>query len=74
MRLMLDIRQAIVEDRYPAFIREFMRIRFGKTVPMWIVDALKSVNVDLTVPDSSGYSAEPVADDFQKAPNTWTDE
>ncbi|KAJ1898965.1 Queuine tRNA-ribosyltransferase catalytic subunit 1 [Coemansia sp. RSA 2337] len=73
MRLMLDIRKAIVEDRYPAFIREFMRTRFGKTVPMWIVDALKSVNVDLTVPDSSGYMAEPVADDFQKVPNAWAE-
>ncbi|KAJ1902430.1 Queuine tRNA-ribosyltransferase catalytic subunit 1 [Kickxella alabastrina] len=70
MRLMRDIRQAIVDDRFPEFIREFMSIRFGKTVPKWIISALQSVNVDLTtVDEKTGYSATPISDDFQKVPN-----
>ncbi|KAJ2665221.1 Queuine tRNA-ribosyltransferase catalytic subunit 1 [Coemansia sp. RSA 1199] len=69
MRLMRDIRQAIVEDRYPQFVRSFIKTRFGKTVPQWIVDALKSVNIDLTAPDADGYFATTVDDDFQKHPN-----
>ncbi|KAJ1787557.1 Queuine tRNA-ribosyltransferase catalytic subunit 1 [Coemansia sp. RSA 2167] len=69
MRLMRDIRQAIVEDRYPQFVRNFIKMRFGKTVPQWIMDALKSVNIDLTVPDTDGYFATTVEDDFQKHPN-----
>ncbi|KAJ1741603.1 Queuine tRNA-ribosyltransferase catalytic subunit 1 [Coemansia sp. RSA 989] len=69
MRLMRDIRTAIVEDRYPQFIRSFMKTRFGKTVPQWIIDALKSVGVDLTVPDETGYAASAIESDFQKEPN-----
>ncbi|KAJ2842584.1 hypothetical protein GGI22_007504 [Coemansia erecta] len=69
MRLMRDIRYAIVRDQFPAFIRDFIKTRFGKTVPLWIVESLKSVNVDLTVPDGSGYAAAPIEDDFQKEPN-----
>ncbi|KAJ2163187.1 Queuine tRNA-ribosyltransferase catalytic subunit 1 [Coemansia sp. RSA 552] len=68
MRLMRDIRQAIVDDRFPQFIRSFMKTRFGKTVPRWIVDALKAVNVDLTAPDQDGYSVVPIPEDFQKQP------
>ncbi|KAJ2682826.1 Queuine tRNA-ribosyltransferase catalytic subunit 1 [Coemansia sp. RSA 1285] len=69
MRLMYGIRRAIICNRFPAFIRDFMKTRFGKTVPLWIVDSLKSVNVDLTVPDETGYSVTPIEDDFQKEPN-----
>ncbi|KAJ1668414.1 Queuine tRNA-ribosyltransferase catalytic subunit 1 [Coemansia sp. RSA 1813] len=69
MRLMRDIRCAIVRDQYPTFIRDFIKVRFGKTVPLWIVEALKSVNVDLTVQDESGYLATPIDDDFQKESN-----
>ncbi|KAJ2497031.1 Queuine tRNA-ribosyltransferase catalytic subunit 1 [Coemansia sp. RSA 1972] len=69
MRLMRDIRQAIVEDRYPQFVRSFIKMRFGKTVPQWIVEALKSVNIDLTTSDADGYFATTVDDDFQKHPN-----
>ncbi|KAJ2341239.1 hypothetical protein GGF43_006213 [Coemansia sp. RSA 2618] len=69
MRLMRDIRQAIVDDCYPQFVRSFMETRFGKTVPLWIVEALKSVGVDLTVPDETGYSATAIENDFQKEPN-----
>lgn len=48
LNLMRDIRKAIEEDRYPAFIRNFMREMYtDRDVPQWIRDALKSVNVDL---------------------------
>ncbi|OMJ28527.1 Queuine tRNA-ribosyltransferase [Smittium culicis] len=66
MQLMRSIKVAILEDKYPEFIREFMRKRFGKQVPRWIINALKSVNVDLTVKDESGYYAEPVEADIVK--------
>ncbi|KAJ1839325.1 Queuine tRNA-ribosyltransferase catalytic subunit 1 [Coemansia sp. RSA 2703] len=70
MRLMRDIRRAIIEDRFPMFIREFMQMRFGKTVPRWVVEALQSVGVDLTVAnEKDGYVATAIDDDFQKTPN-----
>lgn len=48
LNLMRDIRTAIIEDRFPAFIRDFMRGMYtSREVPQWIQDALKSVNVDL---------------------------
>ncbi|KAJ1736298.1 Queuine tRNA-ribosyltransferase catalytic subunit 1 [Coemansia biformis] len=69
MRLMRDIREAIVADRFPQFVRSFMETRFGRTVPLWIVQALQSVGVDLTTPDATGYVAAPIDSDFQKEPN-----
>lgn len=48
LRLMSDIREAILQDRFPDFIKSFMAEHFaGREVPTWIVDALKSVNVEL---------------------------
>lgn len=51
LQLMRDVRQAIVEDRYPAFLRRF----FGQLYdyekgryPEWAVGALQGVGVDLT--------------------------
>lgn len=51
LRLMRLARDAIIQDRYPAFLREF----FGKLYsegryPSWAVDALKGVGVDLLAP------------------------
>lgn len=52
LNLMRDIRTAVIEDRFPAFIREFMRQMYvDREVPQWIRDALKSVNVDLSQVD-----------------------
>ena len=47
-------RQAIIEDRYPTFLREFFEELYAKDeskYPRWAVDALKAVNVDLTIPN-----------------------
>ncbi|KAJ1675797.1 Queuine tRNA-ribosyltransferase catalytic subunit 1 [Spiromyces aspiralis] len=70
MRLMKGIREAILRDEYPRFVRRFMQRRFGGTVPQWIVNALQSVNIDLTVPDEHGYSAQPIEADFKKSPDS----
>lgn len=49
LNLMRDIRLAIMEDRFPAFIRDFMKgLYVDRAAPQWIQDALKSVNVDLS--------------------------
>ncbi|KAL6812354.1 Queuine tRNA-ribosyltransferase [Trichoderma sp. SZMC 28015] len=50
LQLMRDIRQAVIEDRFPALIREFFAGLYeDKTqYPEWAVEALKGVNVDLT--------------------------
>lgn len=49
LNLMKRAREAILEDRYPAFVKQF----FGKLYstkekfPIWAVDALKGVGIDL---------------------------
>jgi queuine tRNA-ribosyltransferase len=50
LRLMKGIREAIKNDDYPAFIKTFFKNYFGtkEKYPVWAVNALKSVNVDLT--------------------------
>jgi len=47
--LMGRIRQAIVDDRFPAFIKDhFARLYAGKEkYPAWVVEALMGVGVDL---------------------------
>ncbi|EED18298.1 queuine tRNA-ribosyltransferase [Talaromyces stipitatus ATCC 10500] len=49
LSLMASIRQAIIEDRYPGFIRKFFDDYYGTRfkAPEWAVDALRGVNVDL---------------------------
>jgi len=49
LSLMKSARQSIIDDRYPAFVREF----FGKLyptraeIPQWAIDALRGVGIDL---------------------------
>jgi queuine tRNA-ribosyltransferase catalytic subunit len=42
-------RTAIVEDRFPDFLKIYFRRHFNGTenVPQWVTDALGSVGVDL---------------------------
>ena len=48
LKLMSDVREAIKEDRFPDFVREFMLESFPKKdYPGWTVDALKAVGVTL---------------------------
>jgi len=46
---MKRVRQAILEDRYPAFLREFFARLYDEKskYPSWAVDALRGVGVDL---------------------------
>ena len=48
LRLMKSIRDSILEDKFPEFIRNFMNKIFPeKDFPKWVTDALASVNVTL---------------------------
>lgn len=44
-----SVRQAIIEDRFPAFLREFFSKLYGdkSNYPDWVVGALRRVGVDL---------------------------
>ncbi|KAL3296918.1 queuine tRNA-ribosyltransferase [Colletotrichum asianum] len=50
LNLMREIRQSIIEDRFPAYIRGFFGGLYDDKAkyPEWAVDALKGVGVDLT--------------------------
>ncbi|KAG0030598.1 hypothetical protein BGZ81_002463 [Podila clonocystis] len=49
LRLMRQIRESVIEDRFPQFIHRFFKDLFVEksAYPEWAVNALKSVNVDL---------------------------
>eukprot|EP00761_Pharyngomonas_kirbyi_P011194 gb/GECH01011219.1/.p1 GENE.gb/GECH01011219.1/~~gb/GECH01011219.1/.p1 ORF type:complete len:427 (+),score=82.24 gb/GECH01011219.1/:1-1281(+) len=48
MRLMRKIRAAIRENRYPDFVRTFMKQQFpDEQYPQWAVDALNSIDISL---------------------------
>ena len=50
LALMRRMREAIVADCYPDFMRKFFEDRYvgtGEEVPIWVVEALKHVGVDL---------------------------
>jgi queuine tRNA-ribosyltransferase len=50
LELMRSLREAIIEDRFPAFLRQFFMDRHDgdKTkYPDWAVEALRTVGVDL---------------------------
>jgi len=53
MQLMREARRAIVEDRYPTFLRGWFLRRFGTRgdMPLWVIDALRGVGVDLLEQD-----------------------
>ncbi|CAG7850857.1 Queuine tRNA-ribosyltransferase; AltName: Full=Guanine insertion enzyme; AltName: Full=tRNA-guanine transglycosylase [Serendipita indica DSM 11827] len=58
-RLMGRIRDAILEDRFPAFAKAFFKDYFGSSgYPRWCVDALWSVGVDLLDKDIETLSEE----------------
>ncbi|KAK2067617.1 hypothetical protein P8C59_001340 [Phyllachora maydis] len=49
MHLMSDVRNAIMADRYPAFLKQFFTSFYGakQSFPSWAVDALRGVGVDI---------------------------
>lgn len=45
---MKDIRESIVRNEYPEFIKAFMQKYYGnEPVPEWIITALAKVNIQL---------------------------
>ena len=48
LRLMRAMRDSIVERRFPAFVRDFMRRRYGTNPPSWAQEALRSVGIELS--------------------------
>ncbi|TID23636.1 queuine tRNA-ribosyltransferase [Venturia nashicola] len=47
--LMRRVREAILEDRYPAFVKMFFGRLYPGGAPKWAIEALRSVGVDLAV-------------------------
>lgn len=48
LRLMRNIQESIKENRFPEFVKEFMKNLYSdRNYPGWIVDALKAVNISL---------------------------
>jgi hypothetical protein len=48
MRLMKEIRQSIIEQRYPKYVQDYMlKVYPNKDYPKWIVNALRAVNIVL---------------------------
>mgnify|MGYP006885646250 FL=1 len=50
LNMMGKIRQAIIDDQYPAFLRKFFSDIYGgdkSKFPEWAVGALRGVGVDL---------------------------
>lgn len=47
MRLVSDMRKAVLEDRFPEYCRSFLRGYFPepKDIPTWVVDALQEAGV-----------------------------
>jgi len=48
------IRESIEQQRFPEFVRNFMRSTYpSKEYPQWIVDALAAVNILLDVEEEA---------------------
>ncbi|KAM0680920.1 Queuine tRNA-ribosyltransferase catalytic subunit 1 [Glugoides intestinalis] len=41
------IRESIMEDKFPEFIKEFIKKRFKEDIPQWIIYALLKVNISI---------------------------
>lgn len=41
------IRESIEQERYPEFVKEFMKKRYQNSIPEWIITALSKVNVKI---------------------------
>ena len=52
--LTCELRQAIREGRFEAFVKDFMKTQFTDDVPEWIRNALDSVGISIETWDSAG--------------------
>lgn len=45
---MREIRQSIEEKRFPKYVQDYLlNVYPDKDYPLWVVDALKAVNIEL---------------------------
>lgn len=64
LSLMKSARHAIIQDRFPRFVHQFFAKYYGsRPVPAWAVDALKSVDIDLTQRNADPPEHAPVTTD-----------
>ncbi|CAN0023458.1 unnamed protein product [Bubo scandiacus] len=47
LNLMGSIRESILAQRFPEFVREFLRTMYGPRVPAWVTEALAAVGITL---------------------------
>ncbi|XP_074666762.1 queuine tRNA-ribosyltransferase catalytic subunit 1 [Strix aluco] len=47
LNLMGSIRESILAQRFPEFVREFLRTMYGPRVPAWVAEALAAVGITL---------------------------
>lgn len=47
MRLMRDIRESIIDQRFPDFVRAFMGKQYPEGAPQWVVKALRASGIEL---------------------------
>ncbi|XP_061212531.1 queuine tRNA-ribosyltransferase catalytic subunit 1 [Neopsephotus bourkii] len=47
LSLMASIRQSILEQRFPQFVRSFLSARYGARVPLWVQEALEAAGIPL---------------------------
>jgi queuine tRNA-ribosyltransferase len=47
LQLMRDIRDAISNDKFPEFVKNFMNELYPDEKPKWIVESLASVNIEV---------------------------
>ncbi|ELU15387.1 hypothetical protein CAPTEDRAFT_19396 [Capitella teleta] len=54
LNLMKSIRESILVDKFPEFVQNFMSVRFPTgEYPSWAIEALSSVNIQLSPPSST---------------------
>ncbi|KAM9514233.1 queuine tRNA-ribosyltransferase catalytic subunit 1 isoform 1-T1 [Guaruba guarouba] len=47
LNLMASIRQSILEQRFPQFVRRFLSSRYGARIPTWVREALDAAGIPL---------------------------
>ena len=48
LRLGRLLREAIIEKRFPEFVKNFVKIQEEQPTPEWVVDALKAAGIDVS--------------------------
>lgn len=55
MKLVRDMRESIIDDRFAEFARQFINMQFpgaesgGENAPIWVIEALREAGIDLSL-------------------------